>query len=110
MFANQDDLALDLMAAGERLADPLWRLPLHQGYRTQIDSKVGDISNTGSTPYAGAITAALFLAHFVGPGVPWAHMDVMAYNISSRPGRPEGGEALGLRAAYHLIRARFAAG
>ncbi|MEQ8389248.1 MAG: leucyl aminopeptidase family protein [Alphaproteobacteria bacterium] len=110
LFANQDDLALDLMAAGERLADPLWRLPLHQGYRTQIDSKVGDISNTGSTPYAGAITAALFLAHFVGPGVPWAHMDVMAYNISSRPGRPEGGEALGLRAAYHLIRARFAAG
>ena len=58
---------------------------------------------------AGAVTAALFLEHFVSKGTPWAHFDLMAYNQSSRPGRPEGGEAMGVRAILHLLRTRYPA-
>jgi leucyl aminopeptidase len=68
-----------------------------------LDSRVADINNASDSPYAGAITAALFLQEFVPPSVPWAHLDVMAWNPSSRPGRPEGGEALCLRSVYSVI-------
>jgi len=49
----------------------------------------------------------LFLEHFVTPDIPWAHIDLMAWNLSNRPGRPEGGEAMGLRAVYNALAARF---
>ncbi|MGF1608672.1 MAG: hypothetical protein ACFCUQ_04700, partial [Kiloniellales bacterium] len=85
--------------------DPLWRLPLYKPYRKLLDSKVADLNNISDGPYAGAITAALFLAEFVEPATPWVHLDVMAWNVKSQPGRPEGGEAMGLRAVYALIEA-----
>jgi leucyl aminopeptidase len=69
-----------------------------------LDSKAADISNIGSVPQGGAITAALFLQEFVTPDIPWIHIDVMAWNSRSRPGRPEGGEAMGLRAVFELIK------
>ena len=72
-----------------------------------LNSKVAALSSTGSTPYGGAITAALFLAHFVEPTIPWAHIDLMSYNNTSRPGRPEGGEAQGIRGIYHMLKDRF---
>ncbi|HEV7368057.1 leucyl aminopeptidase family protein [Arenibaculum sp.] len=103
LFCNDDALAADLLAAGAEVADPLWRLPLHRGYRRMLDSKVADINNTGSGGHAGAITAALFLQAFVPDGVRWAHLDTFAWNQSSRPARPEGGEALGMRAAFRLL-------
>ncbi len=83
--------------------DPVWRLPLHRPYRHLLDSKVADLNNISSGPYGGAITAALFLAEFVRPETPWVHLDIMAWNLATRPGRPEGGEAMGLRAVYALI-------
>jgi leucyl aminopeptidase len=83
------------------------RLPLHQPYRKLLDSKAADLANGSSSPYAGAITAALFLEAFVGAGVPWVHFDVMAWNTASLPGRPEGGEAMGLRAVYAHLAQRF---
>ncbi|MFA6022441.1 MAG: leucyl aminopeptidase family protein, partial [Rhodospirillales bacterium] len=92
---------------GEAWADPIWRLPLHRPYRRLLDSKVADLNNVSDGPYAGAITAALFLAEFVGPGIPWAHFDIMAWNTASRPGRPDGGEAMALRALYAVIMQRF---
>jgi leucyl aminopeptidase len=107
MFANDDRLADDLLAAGRAVADPVWRLPLHQPYRRHLDGKVADLNNVASGGFAGAIYAALFLEAFVDEGVPWAHFDVMAWNPSSRPGRPEGGEALAMRAAYRVIADRF---
>lgn len=72
-----------------------------------LDSKVADLASTGSEKgYAGAITAALFLAEFVKEAPAWVHMDVMAYNTSSSPGRPEGGEASALRALWRFVRDR----
>jgi leucyl aminopeptidase len=68
-----------------------------------LDSKVADINNVSESSFAGAITAALFLDEFVEPTIPWVHIDMMAWNPSARPGRPEGGEAQALRALYALI-------
>lgn len=107
LFCNDEGLAGDLAVASEVQADPLWRLPLYKPYRRLLDSKVADLNNVSDGPYAGAITAALFLQEFVGAGIPWAHFDIMAWNLSSRPGRPDGGEAMVLRALYAVIVQRF---
>ncbi|CCG41093.1 leucyl aminopeptidase family protein [Magnetospirillum molischianum] len=107
LFCNDEKLADAILAAGRAEADPLWRLPLYAPYRRLLDSKVADIASVSDGPYAGAITAALFLQEFVGPDIAWAHLDVMAWNGATRPGRPEGGEALALRALFAVIAARF---
>ncbi len=106
LFCNDDSVAAELLEHGTAEHDPLWRLPLHRPYRRLLDSKVADLNNVSEGPYAGAITAALFLAEFVGPETPWAHIDLMAWNPSARPGRPVGGEAMSLRAVYALIEQR----
>ncbi|MGE0254944.1 MAG: M17 family metallopeptidase [Alphaproteobacteria bacterium] len=107
LFCNDDRLAADFAAAGEAAGDPVWRLPLHQPYRRLIDSKVADLRSTSEGPFGGGITAALFLESFVGAGIPWAHLDIFAWNTGSRPGRPEGGEATGLFAAWGVVEQRF---
>jgi len=103
MFCNDDALAEALLAQGRAARDPLWRLPLHRPYRRLLVSKVADLNNISNGPYAGAITAALFLQEFLRPETRWVHLDIMAWNTASQPGRPEGGEAMGLRAVYGLI-------
>lgn len=107
MFANDDDLATALLIAGEAAADPLWRLPLWAPYRDMMKSGVADMVNSAEGGFAGAITAALFLEDFVPAGIPWAHFDTFAWSPAARPGRPKGGEALGLRAAWHMLLRRF---
>lgn len=107
LLCNDDALAADLLAAGTEQDDPLWRLPLWAPYRKGLDSKVADINNVTTNGFAGAITAGLFLQEFVSKDTPWAHLDTYAWNGSARPGRPEGGEALGLRAVYAAIARRF---
>ena len=82
-------------------------MPLHIPYRELIESKAADIINSATSPYGGAITAALFLNEFVPSTIAWVHFDVMAWNLRSRPGRPEGGEAMGLRAVYSFLRKRY---
>jgi len=101
-------LADDLLAAGKGAADPMWRLPLFAGYRRLLDSKVADINNVSPGGFGGAITAALYLKEFVPDDVPWAHFDMMAWNNSTRPGRPEGGEAQAARAIFSAIEKRVA--
>jgi leucyl aminopeptidase len=103
LFCNDDKLAGAILRHGSLEGDPVWRLPLYKPYRQGLDSKVADLNNISGSPYAGAIVAALFLENFVSPGTRWAHFDVMAWNVSGRPGRPEGGEAMGLRAVYAAI-------
>ncbi len=110
LFCNDDCLAAGLVGAGAAEDDPLWRMPLWRPYRRLLDSKVADLNNVSDGPHAGAITAALYLQEFVAPGIPWAHIDVMAWNARARPGRPEGAEAQTLRALYAHIAERFAAG
>ncbi|MDA0340804.1 MAG: leucyl aminopeptidase family protein [Proteobacteria bacterium] len=108
LFCNDDALAEALLAHGTQANDPLWRMPLWQGYKAHLSSKVADLSSTGSAPQGGAIKAALFLEHFVEPDIPWAHIDLMAFNSTSRPGRPEGGEAQGIRGIYAMLKKRYA--
>jgi leucyl aminopeptidase len=107
LFSNDDTVAGDWMRHGLEEEDPVWRLPLHAPYRALLKTKIADLSNTGSAPFAGAITAALFLEHFVSPTTRWAHIDLMAWNTKDRPGRPEGGEAMAIRGAYRMIEERF---
>jgi len=108
LFTNNEAVAAELMTASSAVHDPVWRLPLHQPYRSWLDSSVADISNESSSSYGGAITGALFLQDFVKPTIPWAHLDVMAWNVKSSAGRPEGGDAMGLRALFEFIKRRFA--
>ena len=107
LFANDEALAADFAIAGSAVADPVWRLPLWQAYADMLKSDVADINNAGSGGFAGSITAALFLERFVAKGVPWAHLDTFAWRPASKPGRPKGGDALGLRAAWEVVRQRF---
>jgi leucyl aminopeptidase len=107
LFCNNDALANGLIAAGAAEDDPMWRMPLYRPYRRLIDGKVADVNNVSDGPHAGAITAALYLQEFVDDDVPWAHLDVMAWNSRSRPGRPEGAEPQTLRAVYAHIAERF---
>ncbi len=107
LFSNNESAASHLLAAGDATHDPLWRLPLWQPYRRGLESKVADLSTVASHGHAGAIIGALFLETFVSQETPWVHLDLMGWNTTSRPGRPEGGEAQGLRAAYELIERRF---
>jgi leucyl aminopeptidase len=109
LFTNDRSLSRDIQAAGEEASDPVWPLPLWRPYRDKLSSKVANINNISEGPYAGAITAALYLNEFVSKGIPWAHLDFMGWNDSSRPGRPEGGEAQGMRAFYRAIVKRFSA-
>ena len=104
LFCRQDTLAEAVARHGTAQHDPVWRLPLWPGYDPWISSNVADMNNVSSKPMAGAIVAALFLQRFVPASVPWVHLDTYAWNDQTRPGRPEGGEALGLRALYAAVR------
>ncbi|HXV25753.1 MAG TPA: leucyl aminopeptidase family protein [Alphaproteobacteria bacterium] len=106
LFSNHNAIAEALIGHGQAERDPVWRLPLFKPYRRGLDSKVADLNNIWDSPFAGAITAALFLQEFVSASTPWVHLDIMAWNTTSRPGRPEGGEAVGLRALYALVAER----
>ena len=108
LFCNDDELANGLLAAGTEVSDPMWRMPLYRPYRQLLASKVADINNVSGGTFGGAITAALYLQEFVPDDVPWAHLDMMAWNNSTRPGRPEGGEAQAARAIFATIEKRIA--
>jgi len=106
LFANCDDLAADLLSAGSDVDDPAWRMPLWDSYEDLLKSDIADIANASSSPMAGCITAALFLKRFVPDEIAWAHFDTFAWRDQAKPGRPKGGDALGLRAAISVLRAR----
>lgn len=108
LFSNDDDVAKGVCDGSDSVHDLVWRLPLHAPYKKLIESHIADVKSCGSGPYGGAITAALYLQEFVD-GCPWIHIDFMGYNSSSSPGRPEGGEAMGMRALFRYLHTRFAA-
>ena len=109
-FANRDELAAELEAAAREVEDPLWRMPLWDPYDELLKSDVADFANASSSPMAGCITAAMFLKRFVPDSVAWAHLDTYAWRDPARPGRPKGGEALGLRAVFEALRRRYSRG
>ncbi|MDB5372852.1 MAG: leucyl aminopeptidase family protein [Belnapia sp.] len=107
LFTPDDALAETLLAAGRQANDPLWRLPLHADYDSWLDSAVCDMNNVSIKPMAGSIVAALFLQRFVPKAIRWAHLDIYAWNDTTRPGRPEGGEAQAMRALAGAIATLF---
>lgn len=107
LFANDDTLAADLLAAGGDVADPVWRMPLWQPYDELFSSDIADFSNAGDTVFAGSVTAALFLKKFVADETPWAHFDTFAWRPTAKPGRPKGGDAMSLRAAWAMLQRRY---
>ena len=109
VYTHDDALADDLAQAAKDTADPVWRMPLWQPYLAMLDSRIADINNAGSAPFAGSITAALFLSRFVPEGQRWLHADIYAWNPKDAPGRPEGGEAQAIRALYQLLESRYGA-
>jgi leucyl aminopeptidase len=108
LFCNDDTLAQAALAASRKVADPLWPLPLWRPYRRMLDSYIADFANAGPSRHAGAITAALYLERFVPADISWLHLDTYAWNDADRPGRPRGGEAMGLRAMFALLQERYA--
>jgi leucyl aminopeptidase len=108
LFANDDALADALLAGGAAAGDPLWRMPLWKNYSEMLASDVADVGNVAEGGMAGAVTAALFLEKYVPEGTPWAHLDTFAWSAKPRPGRPKGGDALGLRAAWEMLKSRYA--
>ncbi len=106
-FSNDDALAGALQQASEQVQDPSWRLPLFQHYKRLFTSKIADLNNAGSSSYAGAITAALFLQAFMTDQTSWIHFDIMAFNPVPSRGKPVGGEAMGLRAVFELLKERY---
>ena len=107
LFSNSNSLSQEIQNAAENTGEMVWPLPLHQGYRHELDSPVADIVNSSPNGYGGAITAALYLNEFVDNKTPWAHFDVMAWNTRERPGRPKGGEAMGLLVAFKFLQQRY---
>jgi len=108
IFSNRNDIAQALVVIGQKIADPLWQLPLWQGYAKYVNSPIADVTNTPNYGFAGSITAALFLERFVSPETPWVHIDSYAWNAENAPGRPNGGEALGLRTLFTYLQTCFA--
>ncbi|PCI33508.1 MAG: leucyl aminopeptidase [Alphaproteobacteria bacterium] len=106
-FTDGDGLARDLTQSSDSENDPVWRMPLYAPYAPGLKSSCADLNNMGAGPYGGAIMAALFLKHFVTQPEKWVHFDVFAWNMSSQPGRPQGGEAMALRAVFSYLKGRF---
>lgn len=108
-FTPDDNLAQELAQHSAATHDPVWRLPLWRGYRDMLNTDAADLSNSPESGLGGAITAALYLQEFIEQTTSWAHIDLMAWNSRSRPGRPQGGEAMGVRAVFSMLSKRYAA-
>ena len=108
LFARREETASALLTAGKEADDACWQLPLWDGYREYLKSDIADINNSHTNGYAGASVAALFLDKFVPEGTDWAHFDTFAWRPVAKPGRPKGGDALGLRATWRMLQNRFA--
>ena len=107
LFSNDDELADQLARLGKDIADPTWRMPIWDAYDEMLKSDVADLANAAGSPMAGAVVAAMFLKRFVPKETPWAHLDTYAWRDKAKPGRPKGGEALGLRAFFAVLEERY---
>ncbi|WP_271439167.1 leucyl aminopeptidase family protein [Pontixanthobacter luteolus] len=107
LMTRRDETAAELIEAGKAHDDEPWRLPLPEAYAEWLSSEIADVNNAHGNAYAGASVAGLFLDKFVGEGIEWAHFDTFAWRPFAKPGRPKGGAAYGLRAAFHMLRQRY---
>ncbi len=108
-YTDDEYLAAAIAGASRAVHDPVWRMPLWNPYDALLDGKIADLNNISGGPFAGSVTAALFLRRFVEPGVAWAHFDIYGWNPTTKPGRPEGGETQASRLLFDLLSARYPA-
>lgn len=106
-FTDDEQLASDLARHSEMTNDPIWRLPLYRPYEDDLKSAVADLSNTGKGPFGGAITAALFLKHFIAEGQSWVHFDLYGWNNSNRPTCPEGGQSMAIHGLLEYLKKQY---
>jgi leucyl aminopeptidase len=107
LMSNDQDLSTKLLEAAKAWGDPAWPLPLYPGYESQLKSTVADLNNCSSSAFGGAITAGLFLKRFVGPKLPWAHLDIYAWNDGAGgPFRESGGSGQGVQALIGFLSGR----
>jgi leucyl aminopeptidase len=107
LFANDDEVAAQVLQSAHAESDPMWRLPLWSAYDEELASKVADLNNVSSSGFAGAIFGALFLRRFVTETPRWLHLDLYAWNGKERPGRPVGAEPQCVRALYAYLKQRY---
>ena len=107
LYSTDDRLAQELMKSGLASDDPLWQMPLWAPYDKMMDSKIADVNNAGSTPFAGSITAAMFLKRFVRNAKAWVHLDIYGWAPEARAGRPFGGTDQGIRSVYGVLKSRY---
>ena len=105
-YTGDETLAADLMAAGDKVRDPLWRMPFWEPYETMIEPGIADVDNAPKGGFAGSITAALFLRRFVSNPASYTHFDIYGWNPTAAPGRPKGGAGQGLRALFEVLSPR----
>ena len=108
LYTDDDGLAAELLAAGNRVGDPMWRMPLWPGYETSLDSNVADMNNVSESPFAGSVTAALFLRRFVRQAKRFVHLDIYGWRQAPKPLGPKGGEPNAARALFELLRVAHA--
>ena len=108
-FTDDEGLQEVISEGSKYWQDPVCFLPIYQPYRQMIKSSIADRANAAKNGYGGAITAALFLQDFVKKDQTWVHFDIMAANVSNSDGRPEGGEAMAMRAMLYAIKKQFVA-
>lgn len=108
LFSNNDQLAQDIISIMDEEQDPVWRMPLHQPYLKLVKSEIADFKNVANDGVGGgAITAALILQQFVASEIKWIHFDINAYNASTTPGKPEGGEASCITSLFKYFERNF---
>ena len=108
LFANDDGLADQLLAAGKASGDMLWRMPMSDSYNKLIDSPIADMKNVGPRN-AGSITAAQFIGRFVDAGVKWAHLDIAGMVWADKPGATydKGATGYGVRLLDRFVADHF---
>jgi leucyl aminopeptidase len=107
-FTDDESIASELQQSSDNTNDPVWRLPLFKGYESDLKSTVADMSNMGKGPFGGAITAALYLKHFVPADIPWVHFDLYGWNLGRKPTCPEGGQSMAIQAVFAMLQNRYA--
>ena len=106
-YTTDDGFAADIAAAGLRINDPVWRLPFWMPYDELLTSRIADVNHISGGPFAGSITAALFLKRFVEKARIYAHVDMFAWTPTAKPGRPQGGEPQVARLVLEMVEARY---
>ena len=104
MFCDDDALAAEIEQAGLACGDPVWRMPFWNGYERTLDSDVADMNNVSDGPFAGAVTAALFLRRFAKGAQRYVHLDIYGWRPAARALGPKGGEPQAIRAMLEVVR------